>query len=70
MSDQLLIGVDVDEVVADLISEWLRRYNVKWNDTLKPEDIHGWAISDFVKPECGKAIYHLLSEREDRKSNV
>jgi len=61
VSSPLLIAVDVDEVCADLISHWVRLYNLQWNDDLKVEDIHGWNIDSYVKPECGKAIYHLLS---------
>jgi 5'-nucleotidase len=61
-SRQLLIAVDVDEVCADLMSEWLKRYNKSWNDSLKPEDITAWDIEQFVKPECGKKIYGILSQ--------
>ena len=61
-NSNLVIGVDVDEVCADLLSEWLRRYNLKYRDTLRPEDITDWNIGAQVKPECGDKIYAILDE--------
>lgn len=54
------IAVDVDEVTADLLSVWLRRYNADYNDTLTQESILSWGIHEFVKPECGDKIYSYL----------
>lgn len=56
------IAIDVDDVVVDLVSEWLRRYNYDYEDNLKPEDIHDWEISKLVKPECGNKIFDYLEE--------
>lgn len=55
-----IIAVDVDDVVADLISEWLRRYNSKYDDHLTPENIHSWEVDEYVKPECGPKVFDLL----------
>jgi 5'-nucleotidase len=55
-----VILCDMDEVVADLLGEWVHRYNQMYNDTLAREDITGWDMADFVKPECGKDIYKIL----------
>ena len=57
----MIIGVDVDGVLADLHPEWLRRYNVEFDDGLVPEDITHWDFHDIVKPECGKRIYEYLT---------
>lgn len=57
-----IIAVDVDDVCANLIAEWLRKYNDRWNDTLTVADITEWDVDKFVKPECGKKVYHILSE--------
>jgi 5'-nucleotidase len=59
---KLTIAVDVDDVCADLLSEWLRRYNVDFKDALLPEDIDRWELKDCVKPEAKKAIYGYLRE--------
>jgi 5'(3')-deoxyribonucleotidase len=60
---RLVIAVDVDDVVADLITEWLRRYNRDYQDTLTQEHIKAWEIDRFVKPECGTAIFQYLASR-------
>ena len=54
----MIIGVDVDDVVADLVSEWLRLYNIEHKDNVWIDQIKTWEIFDFVK--CGHAIYDFL----------
>lgn len=56
------IAIDNDGVIFDLMTNWLRRNNVKYNDNLKPEDILEWGIHKFVKPECGMKIYDFLED--------
>jgi 5'-nucleotidase len=56
------ILIDVDGVVAQTHTEWLRRYNHDWNDHLTSEMITNWGIHEFVKPECGTKIYKYLSD--------
>lgn len=56
-----LVCFDLDGVVADLVSKWLAHYNRDWADNLTPADITAWEWDRFVKPECGKRIYHYLS---------
>lgn len=60
----LTIGVDVDDVTLDLISEWLDRYNRTYNDSLTPADITTWDIDTLVKPECGRRIYTFLHDTD------
>ena len=57
---RLTILVDMDEIVADLYSEWLSRYNEKWDDNLTKDDILTWETHKYVKPECGKKIYSFF----------
>src|SRR5574342_262574 len=57
----MIIGVDVDDVVADLVSEWLTRYNKDYNDSLRLDQINTWSIVELVKPECRARIYDYLS---------
>ena len=56
----MIILVDVDNVVADLVSEWVRLYNIDFNDNLKVEDITEWDMTKFVSDECGTRIYDYL----------
>lgn len=65
----MLVAVDVDGVVADLHTEWLRLYNDDYGDKLRPEDITKWNIHELVKPECGEKIFDYL-RRSDLYSKV
>jgi len=47
-------------VVADLHTEWLRRYNADYGDTLTSDQVTGWEIHRFVSARCGKRIYDYL----------
>lgn len=60
--NKLTIAVDVDDVCADLLTEWLRRYNRDHGDNLTPEDVDGWDLAPQVKTECGKLIYRYLHD--------
>jgi 5'-nucleotidase len=58
----MIVACDVDEVVVDLMPEWIGRYNADYGDTLTVDAIHKWEIEEFVKPECGRRIYDYLSD--------
>ena len=51
---------DMDGVVVDIMSSWLRMYNRDYDDSLKVDDIVSRSIEKYVKPECGKGIYKYL----------
>ncbi len=57
-----IIAVDVDDVCADLLSEWCRRYRLESGDTLGPQDIHAWEINQYVKPGWKTRIFDLLKD--------
>lgn len=56
------IAVDQDNVIADLVTEWVRRYNHDYNDDLKPEQINAWNWCHITKPECNKKIYNYMDD--------
>jgi len=56
----VIIALDIDGVVADLHSEWYRRYNEEYHDNLTRERVVTWNTHLYVKPECGKRIYDYL----------
>jgi 5'-nucleotidase len=58
----MIIAVDVDGVIADLMSAVLLRYNEDWKDSLTLSDLKGWNISTYVKPECGIRVFDYFSE--------
>lgn len=57
-----VIAIDQDQVLADLLSGWLDKYNQLYNDDLKPDDIKSWRLSDYVKDNCGNYVYKLLED--------
>ena len=57
---ETIIGVDCDDVVINLVPNWLYFYNEHYKDNLKVDDIQDWDISRYVKPECGKKIYEYI----------
>lgn len=59
----MLIGIDVDGVIANLHQTWLDRYNQDYNDTVRLEQLHNWDAEKWpIKPECGKKIYDYLRQ--------
>lgn len=57
----LTLALDVDEVVLDMLAEWVRRYNEQYGDNLKVEEVNQWDMTK-VCPKAGKAIYEILQE--------
>lgn len=57
----LRIGIDVDDVVANLLDAWLARYNLVYDDALTPADIDRWELDQCVSPKCGKRIFQMLT---------
>lgn len=53
---------DMDGVVADFCTTVLDRYNKKYDDNLKVEDITSYGMHLVVKPECGLDIYNIYAE--------
>ncbi len=56
------IAMDVDEVCADLLGQWLLRYNLKYNDNLLPEFVTGWNLSNYVKADAKDDIHRILDD--------
>lgn len=52
---------DLDGICCDLMTKWLATYNREYDDQLTPAQITSWEWHHFVKPECGKRIYHYLN---------
>lgn len=57
MKKQPVILVDMDDVLAEFTKEWLRRYNLDYNDAIDAEVFDGWDAVKHVKPECGTKIF-------------
>lgn len=58
----MLIGIDMDAIVADLLSEWVNRYNLEYNDKMTVADVTCWNWHKLAKPECGTKLYSILHD--------
>jgi len=56
----VIISCDVDGVVADLQTEWLRRYNAKYEDNLTLDDWDCFGVHE--KAKCGVKLYEFLTD--------
>lgn len=54
------ILMDVDDVVANLVDEWLHIYNELANDNVTSSEVTDWDIAKFVKPDWKSKIYDIL----------
>jgi 5'-nucleotidase len=52
---------DLDGICCNLMKKWLAVYNRDYDDNLTEADITSWEWDKFVKPACGKRIYHYLN---------
>lgn len=58
MSDEVIIGLDCDDLLLDLVPNWLKRSNKDNNENVKPSDIKDWDIAKYVSR--GNNIYKYL----------
>jgi len=58
MSNKPIIALDCDDVLLDLVPNWLKRYNKDFSDFVKVSEIKDWDISKYVS--CGEGIYKYL----------
>ena len=59
-NSRLRVLCDMDGVVVDIMSLWLKMYNRDYDDNLKVDDIVSRSIEKYVRPECGEGIYKYL----------
>jgi len=60
----MVILIDMDNVVADLMTKWLGTYNAEYNDNLVAEDIVSWNIETFAK-KCSPNEFHNIITRAE-----
>lgn len=54
------IAIDMDEVMADALTEHLRRYNAAYGTRLTAADLHGRHLEDCIPPEHREAAEAML----------
>jgi 5'(3')-deoxyribonucleotidase len=63
MSHKYIFGVDADDVLIDLVPQWVKTYNYFYNRNLKAEDILEWDIKKFINPKDD--IFMILKKYHD-----
>jgi 5'-nucleotidase len=58
------ICVDMDEVMADTLSEHLRRYNEAFDEAITPEELHGKGLWEYA-PETRRQQLRQFMDAED-----
>ena len=58
---ELTIAFDVDDVVADLLPEWMRLYSTQSGHLLFASDVDRWELNELVVPEWREEIFSLLT---------
>lgn len=58
----MIILIDMDGVVADLLSKWLAAYNATFNDTLMEKDILSWDLHKYATRCSAQQFYSLIDE--------
>lgn len=58
----IIIGLDIDDVCANLFKEWIRRYNERYNDTVSETDIRTWTISNYCTKCTKDELFEILGE--------
>lgn len=60
--EEKIILCDVDDVLAGLLAEWIRRYNAMSGDNLDAEEVKGWNVAEFALPGWEERLYRILDE--------
>lgn len=63
-----VIALDMDQVIADLLSEWVERVNFFEGENVNVNDIKCWDIYKYFK--CGKKVYDYLTHHVFRNLPV
>jgi 5'(3')-deoxyribonucleotidase len=57
---RLRIAIDMDEVMADALSEHVRRYNAAFGADLAIDDLRGRHLEDWIPPSQREAVEAML----------
>lgn len=57
------IAIDIDEVLADTLRAFIKKYNQKYHTKFKRENFYTynwWEVLDITKEECGKILVNFI----------
>lgn len=64
MNKPIKLGFDVDDVLADLLGEWVFRYNSVTFDSVAVADIKDWDVSKHMRRLDKIKVYDILDDPE------
>lgn len=59
-----IIGVDLDDVLWDLLKAWLDRYNDIADDNVLPTDIKSWDIAQYINNGTREMLFYILEQND------
>lgn len=59
-----IIGVDLDDVLWDLLGAWLQRYNTIVDGHVVPADIKSWSIEQYILPNTKEMLFYILEQKD------
>lgn len=64
MDEKPVIGVDIDDVLWDLVGAWLQRHNEITDDNVKPSDIKSWDIAQYINKGNSNELFYILEQSD------
>ncbi len=61
---KLRIGIDMDDVLWDLVGAWLQRHNEINDDNVKPQDIKTWDIASYLNKGSKESLFYILRQND------
>jgi 5'(3')-deoxyribonucleotidase len=58
------IAVDMDEVIADAMSEYLNRYNKRFGTEIQHADLHGKQFHEVIPPEHRQTVFGMVNAHD------
>lgn len=59
---KLEILIDMDGILVDICHDWLRLYNIDYDDNISVADLKSYDTHESVKAECGLKIYDYIDQ--------
>lgn len=59
-----VIGIDLDDVLWDLLEAWINRYDEITDDNVKPSDIKSWDVSKYINKGSKEMLFYILEQSD------
>lgn len=62
--DNRIIGVDLDDVLWDLLDLWMSKHNEITDDCVTPEDIKSWDVTQYINKGNRDILFYILEQSD------